>query len=242
MTNRADHKPKIDRVVTVTAIMYLGLLVSTPFIILHVRGDTINPSVFAIDSKPYGIPYAEYGGMWNKWLISVPQPVNPATDPTGKNCAQNQAGAVWFLAGTTGGSAERTCAIPAGKAILFAVMGSECDYASYPNVKSEPQLVLCAQADDNRAINLQATIDGVNLKQLDKYRATSPLFNVTFPSNNLFGSPPGQTQGIADGFWVFFQPLTPGKHELHFSGLTPGNPTTGTTNFAIDVTYHLIVQ
>jgi hypothetical protein len=81
-----------------------------------------------------------------------------------------------------------------------------------------------------------------NLKQLDKYRATSPLFNVTYPPHNLFGSPAGQTQGIGDGYWVFLQPLSPGKHELHFSGLTPGNPTTGTANFAIDTTYHLIVQ
>jgi hypothetical protein len=32
----------------------------------------------------------------------VPQPLNPATDPTGKNCAQNQNGPFWFLEGTTG--------------------------------------------------------------------------------------------------------------------------------------------
>ena len=141
-----------------------------------------------------------------------------------------------------GCSAERTCTIPAGKAILYPVISSGCDYASYPNVKSEPALVSCAQADDTRSINLQATVDGVNIKQLDKYRATSPLFSVTYPPHNLFGSPAGQTQGISDGYWVFLQPLSPGKHELHFSGLTPGNPTTGTTNFAIDVTYHLTVQ
>jgi hypothetical protein len=146
------------------------------------------------------------------------------------------------LAGTSGGSAERTCTIPAGKAIFFPAISSECDYASYPNVKSESALVSCAQADDNRATNLQATLDGVNLKQLEKYRATSPLFSLTIPPHNVFGLPPGQTQGIADAFWVFLQPLAPGKHELHFSGLTPGNPTTGTANFAIDVTYHLTVQ
>jgi hypothetical protein len=236
-------RSKLGQNIAPIVVILLGLGLMVPSIMLRVQADAINPGVFAIDSKPYGIPYAEYAGIWNRWLVSVPQPVNPATDPTGKNCAQNQAGPVWFLAGTTGGSAERTCAIPAGKAILFPVMGSECDYAGYPSVKSEPQLVVCAQADDNRAINLQATIDGTNLKQLDKYRATSPHpINATFPANNLFGSPPGQTQLIGDGYWVFLQPLSPGKHELHFSGLTPGNPTTGTTNFAIDAIYHLIVR
>ena len=233
---------KLEHTVAPIVVILLGFALMVPSIMVHVRADSINPGVFAIDSKPYGTPYAEWAGKWQQWLISVPQPLNPATDPTGKNCAQNQNGPVWFLAGTTGGSAERTCTIPAGKAIFFVVVGSECDYASYPNVKSEPALVSCAQADVNRAINLQATIDGVNLKQLDKYRATSPLFNVTYPPHNLFGSPAGQTQGISDGYWVFLQPLSPGKHELHFSGLTPGNPTTGTANFAIDTTYHLIVQ
>jgi hypothetical protein len=213
-----------------------------PSTLPYAKGDNINHQVFAIDSKPYGTPYAEWAGKWHQWLISVPQPLNPATDPTGKNCGQNQAGPVWFLAGTTGGSAERTCIIPSGKAILFTVMGSECDYASYPSVKSQSALVSCARADDDRAKNLQATIDGVPLQQLDKYRATSPLFSVTYPAHNLFGSPPGLTQGIGDGFWVFLQPLSPGKHELHFSGVTPGNPTTGTANFAIDTKYHLIVH
>ena len=85
------------------------------------------------------------------------------------------------------------------------------------------------------------SIDGVNLRQLDKYSATSPLFSVTYPPHNLLCSPAGQTQGISDGYWVLLQPLSPGKHELHFSGLTPGNPTTGTTNFETDVTYHLRV-
>ena len=68
----------------------------------------------------------------------------------------------------------------AAKSKNHPLMGSECDYASYPSAKSEPQLISCAQADDNRAINLQATIDGVNLKQLDTYRATSLLVLLLF--------------------------------------------------------------
>ena len=47
---------------------------------------------------------------------------------------------------------------------------------------------------------------------------------------------------ISDGFWVFLQPLSVGNHEIHFSGLTVGNSTTGTANFAIDTTYHLTIQ
>jgi hypothetical protein len=229
-------------VLVVATLILWGLALLVPSTLLRVQADNINPGVFAVDSKPYGTPYAEWAGNWQKWLFLIPQSINPLTDPTGKNCAQNQNGPVWFLAGTGGGSADRTCTIPAGKAIFYPVISSECSYADTPNVKSESGLVSCSQADNNRAINLQATLDGVNINQLDKYRATSPLFSVTIPHNNIFGAPAGPTQGISDGFWVFLHPLPPGKHELHFSGLTPGNPTTGTANFVVDVKYHLTVQ
>ncbi len=47
---------------------------------------------------------------------------------------------------------------------------------------------------------------------------------------------------VVDGWYVFLQPLAPGKHEVHFSGLTPANPTTGTTNYSVDETNQLTVQ
>jgi hypothetical protein len=171
----------------------------------------------------------------------MPQQVNAAADPTGKYCAQNQNGPVWFLAGTAGGSAERTCNIPAGKAILFPVVNSECSYVENPSAKSESDLVACAKQDNNRAINLQVSMDGQKLQQLDKYRVTSPLVDATFPNNNFLGATPGHTQMVVDGFYVFLQPLSKGKHDLHFSSFTPPS-SPGGQNYVVDVTYHLIVE
>jgi hypothetical protein len=203
--------------------------------------DNINTGVYSIDSKPYGMTFAAWTDKWFEWLVSIPQSANPAADATGKNCGLGQNGPVWFLAGTTGGSAERTCVIPAGKAILFPVINSECDFIANPNVKTDTGLVACA-TDTDVVSNMQATLDGLNLQQLEKYRVTSQPFNMTFPSNNLFGYKPGTTTMASDGFWVFLQPLVIGKHELHFSGLNAGNPTTGTSNFVTDATYHIIVR
>jgi hypothetical protein len=77
--------------------------------------------------------------------------------------------------GTVGGSAERTCTIPAGKAILFPIIGSECFNAEYPNVRSDSEL---AQADNNALAHLEATVNGTSLQQLEKYRVLSPIFNM----------------------------------------------------------------
>jgi len=112
---------------------------------------------------------------------------------------------VWFLAGTNGGSAERTCVIPTGKAILFPVINSECDFISMPNIKTDTGLVACATATDTVS-NMQTTVDGLNLQQLKKYRVTSQPFTVTFASNNVFGYKPGTTSMASDGFWVLLQP------------------------------------
>ena len=61
---------------------------------------------------------------------------NPAADNTGKNCGQKQSGPVWFLASTTGGSAATFMyLLPAGKALLFPIINSECNYAEYTSSK-----------------------------------------------------------------------------------------------------------
>jgi len=238
--NNLFNKQNVGAIIIIV-VSSSGFLI--PNLPLFAKADNLNPSVFSRDTKPFGITYPEWTSKWWQWLVSIPTKDNPAADNTGKNCGQKQSGPVWFLAGTTGGSAERSCTVPAGKALLFPIINSECNYAEYPAVKSLPELIKCAKADNDRTTNLKATIDGVRLQQLaERYRITSPLFSVTFPPNNVLGAPSGNTQMISDGFWVFLQPLSVGNHEIHFSGLTVGNPTTGTANFAIDTTYHLTIQ
>jgi hypothetical protein len=62
---------------------------------------------------------------------------NPAAEETGKNCDQKQSGSVCFLASTKGGSAERECTIPAGKAVPWVPINIECSYAEFPNLKTD---------------------------------------------------------------------------------------------------------
>ena len=51
-----------------------------------------------------------------------------------EKCAVDQEGPVWFLADQLGGREERTCPIPAGKAVLIPLLTGECDYG-IPEVK-----------------------------------------------------------------------------------------------------------
>src|ERR1051326_4815101 len=198
--------------------------------------------IFAVDSNPSGLPYGEWTAKWWQWSYSIPRDMNPIMDMTGKNCGQGQTGPVWFLAGTSGGPADRTCTIPAGKAILFPIISAECSYAENPSLKTDSQLRSCAMTQNDR-VTLAATIDGVAVQGLQKYRVQSPLFSFNVPKNNIVGIKEGiTTQGVSDGYWVFLMPLSSGSHNIHFSGLSTDYTSVGVNNYETEVTYHLTVQ
>jgi hypothetical protein len=199
-----------------------------------------NVAVFPPDSKPYDLTYGEWTAKWWQWAYSMPEEDNPMVDDTGRNCANNQSGPVWFLAGTGGGAVTRQCTIPADKAILVPIINVECDTVADPSA-TEADLRSCAKADQDTVIEKQITIDGINVGNLDSYRFQSPLFNVTFPENNIAGVQPQTAEAISDGFWILLEPLSPGNHEIHVKGAL-GDPTAiGTTNFALDVRYLLTI-
>jgi hypothetical protein len=240
MTMRFDMNHQRRNLVAMSIVM-LALMMYA--LIPFARSQSSNNlGVFTTDSKPYGLTYGEWTARWWQWANSIPKPDNPAVDNTGKNCAIDQNGPVWFLAGTFGGSAERTCTIPSGKAILIPIFNSECSYAEFPALKSESELRSCAKSLQDKTTSLEATIDGMSIQGLEKYRVASPLFNLTFPENNVAGVPPGLTQGVSDGNWLFLKPLPPGKHEIHFAGASVDIATTSTNNFATAATYHVTVN
>lgn len=148
---------------------------------------------------------------------------------------------MWFLSGTGGGKVSRTCSIPAGKAIFFPVLNVECDYNS-PDLKTESDLRKCAKDDQDKAPNLQATVDGVAIPDLKSYRVQSPLFNMTLPNDNVMGYPPGTTQAVSDGYWIILEPLPPGKHQIHFSGSLVDFTATGPLNFVSDAEYDITIN
>jgi hypothetical protein len=174
--------------------------------------------LFQPDSKPYGLTYGNWTARWWQWAYSIPKDVHPAYDDTGKYCAEGQSGPVWFLTGTYKHPVDRYCTISAGKAILFTILNSECSFAEFPNLKTEEQLRQCAKQMQDSVIHLEASVNGIPLTGLEKYRIQSPLFNFTISQGNILGLPPQTTQAVSDGNWVFLKPLSVGNHTIYFKG------------------------
>jgi hypothetical protein len=228
---------KAEIVMTVIALILLVIIATSP----HASADRVNPGVSSINSRPYGFSYAEWSMKWWQWLVQIPSKMNPINDKTGANCAQGQSGPVWFTAGSNQGPAVRDCTVPMGKAIAFFPLTFECSYAEDSTLTTEAQLRSCA-ANGIQGGLPQVSVDGVNFRSVDMYRVQSPLFNLTFPTDNIFGAHSGPTQAVSDGWFIILQPLAPGIHTVHASGAVLGNPSLGTQGFATDATYHLTVR
>jgi hypothetical protein len=209
-------------------------------------GLILPPKLALADSQSF----KELSAEWQQWALSIPTPINPMLDTTGGNCMVGQRGSVWFLAGIFGGgSATRTCAVPADKMLFFPVINSVNFDA--PNVcgqgpanLSVKELRAFSAVFIDGATDWSVKVDGRTIKNL--HRVRSQVFEVALPEDNVFDAPcialglgnvPAgvYSPAVDDGFYVGLEPLQVGNHTLHIHA---ENPSAG---FTLDVTYNLTV-
>ena len=225
---------------TILAIIatILVLSISSPLLMLA-YADSINPGVFSKDSSPYDVPYSEWISRWWQWNMGMPKAEHPRDNYSAEKCTTNQSGPVWFLPDILTGKEERTCTIPEGKAILVPLLTGTCHNDGVPKPMNDQELKTCAMGGDEYGV-ISATLDGKTLKDLQKYRTQTPYYIITVPEDNIFDNKPGKYRGISDGFFVFLEPLPPGKHDLQLS-TSVSNPVESQYNYAAESLYHLLV-
>lgn len=215
-----------------------------------------NPGVVPPHAHPAGLSLAEWSAVWWQQILAIPFDRNPVFDGLepdvhhgSENCAEGvhdtPAGRhthVWFLAGTPGGSATRTCTIPTGTRILFPLLNTADDNNNCkpPLDCSGKPLEDCLTENAPTLLpdpKLFAVVDGVPLNNLLDYVQTSKLFFFTGDSSLITTFDPciidhGTPQeAVAYGWWIMLEPLPPGSHTLNFGG------SSGT--FEVNVTYNL---
>jgi hypothetical protein len=203
---------------------------------------------------------AELAAAWTQWAYS--KPVNQNSPLIGGGQDYNQArcdgtpvsptqGKQWFLAGTTTGDpVVRTCTMPVGTHLFFPVVTSfGVKVFSFEDAETERQKAITfinnVLADPAFRQSIEVTVDEKAVKSNRIVRATSPLFTLTLPEDNIFNCPTcappvvvpaGDYEGaLADGVWVTLPPLPPGEHIIHFEFNAPD------VGFSQDNTYILTV-
>lgn len=221
------HRPSI----AAAAVILLAAL--TAGAAAPVAAATRQSGLVPVRAQLAGSSYPEWAAAWWQWALSIPRPHNPLIDSTGADCAVAQTEKVWFLAGTLGGRASRTCWIPAGTPVFFPIISYLC--AADPGmVSTYAQQLACARSSNAGATGT-LEIDGRTVQHLERHRIESTEFTLTLPSDNVIEGLPGTyTSAAAEGIFVLLVPLTPGGHTIRYIG-------SNNSGVSLDVTYHLIV-
>jgi hypothetical protein len=178
-------------------------------------GETL---LYSRTDSPLGQTWEKWVESWWTWCYYDPYGENPADDRTGKLSSKGQVlHDVWYLAGTFGGKAQRTCQVPKGMSIFFPIINDLISFHTDQHLKTESELHAYAKADLDHTLLLAAKVDGCELQNLNSYRVHSSLFQITLPVE-AGRSAPVRTQAVSDGYWIFLKPLAPGEHKIEFMG------------------------
>jgi hypothetical protein len=198
--------------------------------------------LFPPSAVVHGKTYGEWSAAWWQWALLPPASRNPVVDATGEFADVGQSGPVWFLAGTFGGTAERTCTIPAGKCLFFPIIDSICWLTEPSDTEAMARRV---NADNiNHVTDLELSIDAEEIEGLRSFRFTSPEFQLRFdPLDPVWPAPPGPYRAFSEGYFVMLEPLTPGTHTIEFRGKWVVPEAFPRANVLLTVvTYHLTVE
>jgi hypothetical protein len=250
--NAMNNKMKNRLIVAFTMLfVFMGLTVGSP----TSAAKSATP-VEVIEVQTFGASYGEWSARWWQWALSIPAETNPILDMDGANCANGQYDDVWFLAGTFGGPAVRSCTIPAGKPIFFPLLNTAMMLKPYgyetlldfrrslaENMDAVTELSCSIKICKNGEEEECETVLSYSKDELVNFRVRSPSFTVIGPPKGVL--PPGflkvpahADQIVSDGYWLLLSPLAqlpPGEYyEIKFGGERPG--------FSADVTYHLTIE
>src|SRR2546426_5108244 len=169
---RRNTNPNVGALALASTLAAATLALLIAKLPAQAAGRNLNPRVLPINSTPYGKTYGQWSAEHWKWTFSLPVDHHPLTDTA--DCSAGQSGPVWFLGGTfvstteggvTIGRATRDCSVPAGKALFFPIINTECSTLE-GNGTTDAELRSCAQFFQDHAHDMTCTIDGVAVQNV----------------------------------------------------------------------------
>jgi hypothetical protein len=180
------------------------------------------PRVLAPDSDVEGLTYGEWSAKWWQYVLSVPGEENPLNGAIGANCIFQRSGNVALIAVDPLVGEPIACEVPSGMTLFLDILSAECSTLEEPPFYGGNEGELRACAMGFTFTDLQATIDGVDVEDLDQYVHLSPLFDFTIPEDNiLWVDGPASGSSISNGAHLMLAPLSPGEHTIHLHASIP---------------------
>lgn len=194
-----------------------------------------NPRVLPPNARVYGLTRAQWSAIFFQSIFAIPAPENPGVGAPWTKCYVDSIdragmGLAFFLP-----SGTFTCEMPRGMTLIQPVIGSECSTLEAPPFYGGTPEELRACAQSAVPANVQVTIDGFDVPNIEDYLSTSPLYYFTVPDDNIFGVPAGSAWSVAHMTTIAIAPLGVGPHTMHIHGEIPS------VGFVYDWTYYMTV-
>ena len=221
-------------------LFVLGLLLLSPVLAAAQDGAATLRHVVPVTASVEGRTQSDYANLWWQWAFSMPQRQSPVRDATGADCAINQEGPVWFLAGGYGSSRiSRRCTVPPGQHIFFPIINMLV-FTSTDRSRTCDAVRADVAENNDRFVQLRVILDGAEITGLQQQRIASqdcfdPLARVPRSVN-----PPSYAPAATDGYWVMLRPLPPGDHRLEFRAFYT-NQNSAFGDMVQNITYDLTV-
>ena len=199
--------------------------------------------------SPSSVSYPHWAAAWWKWGMELPWATSagtshPMIDTPMFDVTQGQQGEVWFL-GAPFDRVARSCTIPPGKFLFFALLNAECSNLEDPPFlahEAEDQAAIASYFADH-IVKLFCEIDGMPMPNLAAYRFVSPQIAFRAPTPWIFGEQGGMGTSVGDGYYLMLKPLDPGHHTIRYGAAfhfrTPVDPVD--LYVPVDMTYRVFV-
>jgi hypothetical protein len=235
-------------------VLLLMALVLVPFLGLVGSASTqdaeLDVTIYGPDELVGGASLAEWDARNWQWAVSLPEEANPNFDPTGEWCGYGQHGPVFFLPAqysepeADAEPMDYHCVVPEGVALFVPVGGVGCTTVEPPPFfgRYEEELAACATEMANTITDMEVTINGQPVPDVEQYRHVTPLFNILFPVNNFYGVEPGVAQSVTDGYAFIIAPPPPGDYEIKASIMFEADDAVYDTTINLTVTAPQVIE
>jgi len=219
-------------------------------------------TLFFVNDRPYDHTFPYWVVKWFDWFLSLPNIENvndeskahPRDHYSPEKCSWNQNGSspVWMLSDGPDKNdlsvlEARDCKVPAGKALLVQIVGSNCS----PNegYKNDQELLNCAAWILDQA-RFSASVDGKEVLNTDKNLSdkekiyTKPFITpLNYGKNNYYHDPEGKVRGAGAGYFLFVKPLPVGNHIIKYEeSVVNALDSTGNDKRISGLEYHIDVE
>ncbi len=75
------------RVASIISLGILTIFFNSSFLSTFVNADDLNPGIYSIDSKPFGVSYGNWLAKYSQWFIQFPADLHPREHYTPERCS-----------------------------------------------------------------------------------------------------------------------------------------------------------